>query len=116
MLGGRDFSSLAAELIRAIKAGELEAAARLAEEARQRAALADYEDRSKAVAQDARAMVQLKRQREEVRQAIDGLPADVRLDAEHRVVPIIWKTFDQEIARLRCRKRRNSSARATGEP
>ncbi len=111
MLTAEDGGGLVADLLRMLKDKEIAEALERVEQARRAQADASFSKRSEGVGVITRAMTALKRQREQLREGIAALPEDVRLDAEHLLMPLIQDVFDMEIARLRSAKRRLSRQR-----
>ena len=108
MFSAEDAGGLAADLLRLLKEKEISEAVERVEQARLAQAHTSYVKRSEGVAAITKTMFVLKRQREEVWRVVEDLPDDVRLDAEHSLLPLLQEVFDLEIARLRAAKRRLS--------
>jgi hypothetical protein len=103
-----DLSSVAASVVELIKAQELEKARQLVLN-RHRAALGShFEARQQGVHELTLAIVEAKKQRSRVMQAVDGLPAEQQLLARVQVEAMCRDLFDGEIASLTSRKRQLS--------
>jgi len=96
------------ELIRAHRVGE--AISRMEQAERNRDA-EDFRARQAVVHETNRALVEVKAGKEEVLNAIRALPPTERFDAEHGLLLIIDRVFDEEINRLRIKKRQHSRPR-----
>lgn len=108
MFSAQDAGGLINDLVRMVKAHEIEEATNRIQQAQLRHAQASYDNRAEAVAAISKTIFALKRGREELKRGISALPEDVKLHAEHTLTRVVWRYFDEEIARLKTEKRRLS--------
>ena len=106
-----DLADLAHRVIRCVRQIEIERARAVLAEAHDRQSKEDFESRSQQVSAATLALVAAKRAKEQVLAELAKLPSSERLDAEHRLMPIVHEVFDREISRLRGEKRTLSRPR-----
>lgn len=103
-----DVVGLAGELTNLIKAHELEKATLLAASALRQARASDFDLRQTSVHQVTLSLVELRRQRERLHDAVATLPEMEKLLAQTQIEKICRQLFDNEIAALQTRKRQMS--------
>ncbi len=106
-----DFSRIAANLINLIKSQQIEEAVQLAQKARRSALTTSFTERQRTVHEVTLAVVEARRQRDKVIQAVNECPQGQQPLVRAQVEQICRDLFDAKIFEMQARKRQLSRPR-----
>lgn len=106
-----EFSTIAGEVTKLIKAQQIEKAAQLVQKAHRSALANSFKERQRTVHEVTLALIEIRRQRDKLIQTVDEFPQGQKPLARAQVEQICRMLFDEKILEMQTQKRQLSRPR-----